>query len=215
MDALPRVAAALPAILLADLRERTRTPKFWIVLGLMAWATWWCFPPIEAGYSTLSLIDGSRGRYSSAWAGMSLAMIYGTLLNLAGFYLVRGTLVRDIETRVWQLLVTTSMTRTGYLLAKWVSHMAIFGMIAAVGVAVALIAQWVRAEDRHIDLIELLKPLLLIALPSLALTAMFAIWFDLLPWLRRTAGNVLFFVVWTVMLTVSVAPFERQTGTDP
>jgi hypothetical protein len=215
MDALPRVPAALPAILFADLRERTRTPKFWIVLGLMAWATWWCFPPIEAGYSTLSLIDGSRGRYSSAWAGMSLAMIYGTLLNLAGFYLVRGTLVRDIDTRVWQLLVTTSMTRTGYLLAKWVSHMAIFGMIAAVGVVVALIAQWVRAEDRHIDLIELLKPLLLIALPSLGLTAMFAIWFDLLPWLRRTAGNVLFFVVWAVMLTVSVAPFEGQTGTDP
>ena len=212
MDALRRFGA----ILLADVRERTRTPRFWVVLGLMAWATWWCFPPIEAGYSTLSLLDGSRGRYSSAWAGISLATVYATLLNLAGFYLVRGTLARDFDTRVWQLLVTTPMTRAGYLLAKWASHMAVFGMIAAVGVAVALVAQWVRAEDRHIDLFELLKPVVLIALPSLALTAMFAVWFDLLPWLRRTAGNVVFFIVWTAMLTASVAPFtERAANARP
>ncbi len=194
------------AILQADVRERMRTPRFWIVLALMAWATWWCFPPVESGYSTLSLADGSRGRYSSAWTGMGLAMIYSTFLNLIGFYLVRGTLTRDIETRVWQLLVTTPMTRGGYLLAKWASHMVVFGMIAAVGIVVALAAQWVRAEDRNIDLIELLKPLLLLSLPSLALTAMFAIWFDLLPWLRRTAGNVLFFIVWMTMLTLSVIP---------
>lgn len=211
MDALQRFFA----ILIADVRERTRTPRFWVVLALMAWATWWCFPPIESGYSTLSLVDGSRGRYSSAWAGMGLGLIYSTFLNLVGFYLVRGTLARDIDTRVWQLLVTTPMTRGGYLLAKWASHMAVFAMIAAVGIVVALAAQWVRAEDRHIDLFELLKPLVLLSLPSLALTAMFAIWFDLVPWLRRTAGNVLFFVVWTVMLTVSVAPYDGATKADP
>ncbi len=202
------------AILQADVRERMRTPRFWVVLALMAWGTWWCFPPMESGYSTLSLGDGSRGLYSSAWAGMGLALIYSTFLNLIGFYLVRGTLTRDIETRVWQLLVTTPMTRGGYLLAKWASHMVVFGMIATVGIVIALAAQWVRAEDRHIDLIELLKPLLLLSLPSLALTAMFAIWFDLVPWLRRTAGNVLFFVVWTVMLTVPVANHDDAKA-DP
>ncbi len=211
MDAIQRFFA----ILQADVRERMRTPRFWVVLGLMAFATWWCFPPQEAGYTTLSLIDGSRGRYSSAWAGMALGLIYSMLLNLVGFYLVSGTLTRDIETRVWQLLVTTPMTRGGYLLAKWASHMAVFGMIALVGIVVALAAQWIRAEDRHIDLIELLKPLLLLSLPSLALTAMFAIWFDLVPWLRRTAGNVLFFILWSVMLTLSVAPYEGQKHADP
>ena len=204
------------AILQADVRERMRTPRFWVVLALMAWGTWWCFPPVESGYSTLSLGDGSRGLYSSAWAGMGLGLIYSTLLNLIGFYLVRGTLTRDIETRVWQLLVTTPMTRGGYLLAKWASHMVVFGMIAAVGIVIALAAQWVRAEDRHIDLIELLKPLLLLSLPSLALTAMFAVWFDLVPWLRRTAGNVLFFVVWSVMLTVPVAIHDdAKAKADP
>jgi len=206
MEAFLRVFA----ILLADIRERTRTPKFWIVLALMAYATWWCFPTHESGYSTLSLVDGSRGRYSSAWAGMALGLVYSTLLNLVGFYLVRGTLTRDFETRVWQLLVTTPMTRGGFLLAKWASHMAVFATIAVVGAVIALIAQWVRAEDRQLDLIELVKPLLLLSLPSLALTATLALWFDLIPWLRRTAGNVVYFFLWVTILTVSVAPLESE-----
>ena len=212
MEAFQRVFA----ILLADLRERMRTPRFWVVLGVMAAATWWCFPPVDAPYSTLSLVDGSRGRYSSGWMGMGLGLIYSSLmLNLVGFYLVRGTLTRDFDTRVWQLLVTTPMTRGGYLLAKWASHMAVFAAIMLTGVVIAVIAQWVRAEDRHIDLVELLKPLLLLSVPSLALTAMFAIWFDLVPWLRRTAGNVLFFIVWTTMLTLSVAGQDGKATPDP
>jgi ABC-type transport system involved in multi-copper enzyme maturation permease subunit len=204
------------AILLADLRERMRTPRFWVVLGVMTIATWWCFPPADAGYSTLSLVDGARGRYSSGWMGMGLGLIYSSLLlNLVGFYLVRGTLTRDFDTRVWQLLVATPMTRGGYLLAKWASHMAVFAAIMLTGLVVAVVAQWVRAEDRHIDLIELVKPLLLLSVPSLALTAMFAIWFDLVPWLRRTAGNVLFFVVWTTMLSLSVAGQDGKSTHDP
>ena len=143
---------------------------------------------------------------------MVLAMAFSTLLSLGGFYLVRGTLVRDIDTRVWQLLVATPMTRGGYLLAKWASHMAIFAVITVASLGVALVAQWVRAEDRAIDLLELVKPVLLLSLPGLAVTAMAAIWFDLLPWLRRTAGNVLFFILWIAVTSVSVAQLENPAN---
>ncbi|MFO1452780.1 MAG: hypothetical protein U1F19_00370 [Lysobacterales bacterium] len=43
------------------------------------------------------------------------------------------------------------------------------------------------------------------------MTAAAAIWFDLLPPLRRTAGNVLFFVPWTTALAVGVAGFEAKS----
>ncbi len=196
------------AILQADLRERTRTPRFWVLLGAMVVATWWCFPSPQDGYMILSIGRGERGAYSSAWVGMVLAMAYSMLLGLGGFYLVRGTLVRDIETRVWQLLVATPMTRAGFLLAKWASHMAIFGLIVAIGLCVGLVAQWLRAEDRHFDLIEAAKPILLLSLPGLAMTSAAAIWFDLVPWLRRTAGSVLYFIGWIAVLSVSVAQLE-------
>ncbi len=197
------------AILLADLRERTRSPRFWVVLAAVMFAAWWCFPPADAGYTTVSVNGGhQRGYYSSAWIGLVMALEFCTFLSLIGFYVVRGNLVRDIDTRVWQLLVATPMTRGGYLLAKWASHLVIFIILMAAGLVVGLVAQWLRGEDHHINLLELVKPTLLLSLPGLAVTAMLAVWFDLVPWLRKTAGNVLFFILWVTITSVSLAGME-------
>ena len=209
MEALRRIFA----ILLADLRERTRTPRFWIVLGLVGVATWYCFPAFDSGHLAIS-VDDARGRYSSAWTGMTLGLFYSTMLAWLGFYLVRGTVLRDFDTRVWQLLVATPMTRRGYLVAKWGSHMAVFSCVIAVGLAVGVLAQWVRGEDRAFDLVELVKPVLVLTLPALSLTAFFAILFDMVPILRRTGGNVLYFFVWLLLFArvfVELRP-RRQRG---
>ena len=196
------------ALLVADLRERSRSARFWAVLGGMMLLAWWCFPPSDASHRIFTVTSGARADYSSAWVGLVLAMAFNFALNLGGFYLVRGTLVRDIETRVWQLLVATPMTRGGFLLAKWASHMAVFGLVMLLSLVVGVLVQLVRAEDRAVDLWELAKPALLVSVPGFAFTAMMAVWFDLLPWLRRTAGNVVFFVVWITLLSVSVARME-------
>lgn len=195
------------AILQADLRERTRSRQFWVVLGLVAAGSWYCFPADDASYVVFST-QGARGFYSSAWIGLGMSLVLSFLLGLAGFYAVRGTVVRDFETRVWQLLVATPMTRAGYLLAKWTSHMVVFSCIALLALAVGLVAQIVRGEDRVIHILELIKPVVLISLPCLAFTAMAAIWFDVLPWLRRTAGNILFFVAFLSLVATPLALLE-------
>lgn len=196
------------ALLVADLRERSRGPRFWVVLGAMMVLAWWCFPSPTSSHRIFTVTRGARADYSSAWVGLVLAMAFNFVLNLVGFYLVRGTLVRDIETRVWQLLVATPMTRGGFLLAKWASHMAVFALITLLSLGVGIAVQFVRAEDRAFDLLELVKPALLVSVPGFAITSMLAVWFDLLPWLRRTAGNVAFFVLWVTLLSLSVARME-------
>ncbi|MET0267062.1 MAG: hypothetical protein ABW202_15785 [Duganella sp.] len=198
MEALRRFLS----IVHADLLARVRTPRFWLAIGAVAMAAWWCFPSKGSSYMILGLNGQYRGQYSSAWIGMVLAMT-SIWLSLIGFYLVRGTLARDIDTRVWQLLVATPMRRHTYLLAKWCSHLAVLALVAGAGLAVGAASQWWRGEDTRIDLIELLKPVLLLQLPGLALTAMFALWFDLAPWLRRTAGSVLYFLLWLAMLAAT------------
>lgn len=197
------------AIVVADLRERTRALRFWVILAIVAALTWWCFPTAESQQVAVGL-GAARGRYSSAWAGLTLALMYSTMLAWLGFYLVRGTLVRDFDSRVWQLLVATPMTRAGYLLAKWASHMVVFCVVLAVGLAVGLLAQWVRAEDPALHLAELVKPVLVLTLPSLALTAFFAIAFDMVPWLRRTAGNVLYFFVWIFLFATMATTLDPE-----
>ena len=203
---------AIAALLAADLRQRLRTPRFWLLVAGLAALMWWCFPAVDRDFLTVSVGDGMRGRYSSAWIGMVIALMYSSTLSLAGFYLVRGTVARDLETKTWQLLVATTMSRTGYLVAKWLSHVVVFLLVMAAGLAVGLAAQWLRAEDLRIDLLELAKPVLVLTLPSLAMTAALAVWFDLVPWLRRSAGNVLFFVLWVALLGVGVSQAEQSPG---
>ena len=201
-----RIACAL---CIADLRQRTRSPRFRVVALAITAAGWWCLPPVDAGYLVVAIGDHHRGFYSSAWIGMVLAMM-SLLWGLVGFYLVRGTVQRDFDTRVWQLLGTTSMRRGAYLLAKWASHLVVMGGLLCATLAVGLVAQLVRAEDRHVDLWELVKPSLFIALPTLAVSAALAIWFDLIPVLRRTAGNFVFFFVWMALVTAGAVGLERD-----
>ena len=80
----------------------------------------------------------------------------------------------------------------------------VFALIVVVGIAVGSVAQMVRGEDRAFDLIELVKPVIVLGMPALAVTAFFAVLFDLLPWLRRTGGNVLFFFVWLFLFVTAV-----------
>ncbi|WP_428310389.1 hypothetical protein [Hydrocarboniphaga sp.] len=198
------------AILIADLRQRSRALRFWVVLAVIAVLTWWCFPSLQAGYMTVSLGSGVRGYYSSAWVGMVLALMYSTALSLFGFYLVRGTLVRDFDTRVWQLLVATPMTRPGYLLAKWASHLLVFMLIILIGLVIGGCAQLWRGEDNSLDLIELCKPVLILSLPAMAVTAFFAVLFDLVPGLRKTLGNVLYFFVWMTMFIAAFPLLDER-----
>jgi hypothetical protein len=215
MTASPDALRRFGAILGADLRERTRSVRFWLLLGAITAGAWWMFPARDAGYLVLAINGAHRGVYSSAWIGMVTAQVASTMLGLFGFYVVRGTLARDIDTRVWQLLVATPMTRAGYLFAKAASHLVVLLVPAFAALGVGLVAQFVRAEDTHVDLVELVKPLLLLTLPSLALTSMWAVGFDLVPWLRRTGGNVLYFVLWIAIVSASQAramPQVRSGG---
>ncbi|GAB3097080.1 ABC transporter permease [Lysobacter terrae] len=206
---------ATAAILRADLLQRARTPRFWIVMFALGAFMWWCLPPAQADYLTVSIGDNLRGRYSSGWVGMSMALIYSPLLSLAGFYLVRGTVTRDLETRTWQLLVATTMSRRAYLVAKWLSHLTVFVGMLLVGLIVALALQLMRGEDMHVDLVELVKPIIVVTLPALAVTAALAVWFDLVPWLRRSAGNVLFFVLFIFLVSMGVSQADRSANAKP
>ena len=209
MDSLRR----FHALVLADLRQRLRALRFRVALALVAALTWACFPRQGAGYMILGIDGQYRGAYSSAWIGMVLAMLT-VWVGLLGFYVVRGTIRYDLESRVWELLETSALSRAAYLLAKWAGHMATFGLLLAVQLAVGLLAQWVRAEDRVFDMAELLKPVLLLGVPSLAVTAAFAVWFDVVPRLRGTAGSVAYFVVWLATLIVAVVVLQgpHRTG---
>ncbi|MES2300236.1 MAG: hypothetical protein V4582_24595 [Pseudomonadota bacterium] len=199
------------AILQADLRERVRSSQFWLVIAATVGFTWLCFPQADAHYVVLGINSNHRGAYSSAWIGMVLAML-SIWSSLIGFYLIRGNLRRDFDSRVWELLEVTPLSRRSYLLAKWCSHMLVLGMVLAAQLGVGVVAQLIRAEDSQLDLAQLIVPSLVLGLPSLALTASCAIWFDMVPALRRSVGNYVYFALWLAILLVTVKAMAPGVG---
>ena len=197
------------AIVATDWRERVRSNRFWMMLAATAGLTWLCFPSASANYIVLGINGHHRGLYSSAWIGMVLAML-SIWTSLAGFYLVRGSLARDFDTRVWELIEVTPLRRSSYMAAKWCGNFAVLLAVLGVQFAVGLGAQHWRAEDGAIRIGAMLGPVLLVGLPTIAMTSMFALWFDLLPPLRRTLGNCAYFLLWVAIPISMVRSFDAM-----
>ena len=203
----------LAALLLADVRQRTRGPRFWWLLALLVAGAWFCLPATGNPDGMRVMVGEARAFYSSAWVGMALALCGSTLLSLLGFYAVRGGIAHDIDSRGIEVLLATPMTRAGYLLARFLGMLVVFGLFLGAIAATGAVGQFVRGEVAVLRPFELVQPLLLVTLPALAVTATFAVWFDLMPALRSTLGNVLFLFVWVGLLVAGAIAGEKSAGT--
>ena len=89
----------------ADFLERVRRYSFLLTLAgalYMAYA-------ILTEKAQLRVGEGYRGVYNSAWVGALMTVTASIFLSLVGFYIVKNSLQRDVQTRVGQILATTPM----------------------------------------------------------------------------------------------------------
>src|ERR1022692_1151903 len=148
--------------------------------------------------------NGYRGVYNSAWIGMLMTVCCTTFLSLAGFYIVKNSLQRDIDTRVGRILAATPMRKPIYTLAKALSNFAVLGCMVLILMLAALAMQFMLPEARPISLWQLWTPFVFVALPAMFFTASLALLFEALPILRGGVGNVLYFFLWTFGIVLGV-----------
>lgn len=188
----------------ADFLQRTRSYSFLITLGVTLYVAYFFIPPNHSSYATMQ-IGGHRGLYNSAYLGSLMALLISLFLSLAGFYLVKNAIDRDIQTGVGQILATTTLSKPLYTVGKTISNFAVLAvMVAIMGVA-AVVMQFVRREDVTLHLGQLLTPLIFISLPVMLVVAGLAILFEAIPWLRGGLGNVVYFFLWITALSARVA----------
>jgi len=200
--------ACIRHLIQAELRERVRRYSFLTMLVVTLWVGTLLVPPVDAGYvagilphDRRSDVDWYlRGVYNSAWIGSMVALLASVLLSLPGFYLVKNAIERDRRTGVGHILATTPLSRPIYTVGKWLSSLALLGTMVGVLAGSALAMQLIRGEVMRVDLWALLSPFLLIAMPTMAVVAALAVFFETLPWLRGGIGNVVFFFVWMAAL---------------
>jgi hypothetical protein len=191
--------AAVLAVARADARERMRRYGFLVTLG----ATVYIGYLVNAGWMSLRL-SGYRGVANSAWVGSQMAVIVSTLLTLVGFYLVKGSVARDHETGVGEILATTRLSRAAYMLGKLLSNSAVLAAIVVILAGAAVLMQLLAGETGHVEVGALLAPMALIALPAMVATGAIAVLFESVRPLRGGLGNVVFFFAWTALLVLAI-----------
>jgi hypothetical protein len=183
----------------ADFLERVRRYSFLFIMGISLY-----FGYAAATGRLVMRVNESRGVFNSAWIGGLMALVSTTFLTLAGFYVVKNTIERDRSTRVGEILASTPMSKTTYVMGKAISNFVVLTAMVLILPISGIIMQFWHGEDSHVELWKLLAPFLLIALPAMAVVAAIAVLFETIPWLRGGFGNVIYFFVWTAALTLPV-----------
>jgi hypothetical protein len=182
----------------ADFLERVRRYSFLIMLGLVVWLGYLS----ASGQMRMRVPPDYTGVINSAWVGATMTVTVSLLLGWVGFYIVKGSVSRDYETGVGQIMATTPLSRPLYMLGKWLSNFAVLG-IAVVIMLVEGMLMNLLLGTHDLDLLALAAPLVVIALPSVALIAAFAVLFESIGWLRGGLGNVIYFFAFMFALVWS------------
>jgi hypothetical protein len=190
----------------ADFFERTRRYSFLVMLGLVLWIGY----VMASGQFSMGVVPNYAGVINSAWVGTTMALTTTFLLGLVGFYIVKGSVARDYDTGVGQIMATTPMSGRLYMLGKWLSNYAVLG-IALVIVALAGIGMNLWFGHGGLDIVVLVTPLVLIGVPWLGFIAALAVLFESVAWLRGGLGNIVYSGVFLFLFLVAGNPFSVGT----
>jgi len=192
----------------ADFLERVRRYSFLVTLGGALFLAY----GVATEEVWVVVGNGYRGVYNSAWIGVLMTVCCSVFLSLAGFYVVKNSVQRDTDTRVGQILAATPMRKDFYTVAKTLSNFAVLACMVGVLMVAAVIMQFLRGEAHSFSLWKLWSPFILLALPSMLLTAAVAVLFETIPFLRGGAGNVVYFFAWTAALASGATGFDDPSG---
>ncbi|MBN1265546.1 MAG: hypothetical protein JXA25_08640 [Anaerolineales bacterium] len=191
-------------IVRADFYERFRRYNVLIVISLVVFLTTLYLPPQDVGRLAFN-VGGYRGIYNSAWVGATVTILTIIFMSLPGFYLVKNAITRDEDTKVGQIIATTSLSKVQYIFGKTISNWVFLAAASGVGMLSAMGIQLLRGESLKISLSGYLLPYLLITLPMMALMAAAAVLFESIRRLRRGFGNVVFFFLYLINYWILIA----------
>jgi len=182
----------------ADFFERTRRYSFLVMLGLVLWIGYLS----ASGQFRMRVPPDYLGVINSAWVGATMTITVTLLLGWVGFYLVKGSVSRDYETGVGQIMATTPLSRPLYMFGKWVSNFSVLGIMILILMIMGIFMNLLFGAG-DFNFWALAAPMIVIALPCMAMIAAMAVLFESIFWLRAGLGNIIYFILFMFALAVS------------
>ncbi|MFA9516624.1 ABC transporter permease [Halopenitus sp. H-Gu1] len=191
---------AILGVALADFRERSRSLTLLVVPVVIAY-----FVKLATVDATLYVAGQYTGTPNAAWFGGVVAGIATLVFLLFGYPLTTGSIRRDRETGVGELLAASPLSNTSYLLGKWLSNFAVLTVATTILVAATTVSFLLQGTG-SLNLAALISPFLLLTMPTMAVVAAAAVCFETISPLRGTLGTVVYFVSVFALIVASVPP---------
>ncbi len=161
-------------------------------------------PSPDANYVTVSF-SGYTGAYNSEWIGFVTAIMASTFLSLCGFFLVNGSIRKDIETRIGHIIGTTRISNISYLFAKILSNFLVLLSILAIIFLTGIFLFFLYGNEYTFNLLSFIKPYLFIAIPSLFVVASLSVILEVIfPTKRMLQYGVFLFLFFAILFSSSI-----------
>lgn len=187
-------ATALAALVMNELRLRTRRTGSLITLLVIVALTWLAVADPTSGRAMM--VSGKqRIAYDSMTLAFGTALLAGMLLGLAGFYLARGRTQEDLRSGTAGLLGSAPLSNALLLFARWLGALAYLGVLVLGLLLASLVLHLLRGEGPLQPLVYL-GTYIGMLLPLLMWVASMAVLADAWAPLMGKRGDLLYFLLW-------------------
>ncbi len=186
------------------LLSQLRSTGYALMLAISILFGFLCVPAMSDGYQIFYL-GGARGIYNSAWLGAISAILPTILLWLPGFYLLRSQISEDRRLGIGQAVASAPISKLRYVGGKFLCNFAVLLSSALIFMVAVIFMQLLRQESMAVQLNAYFSPLIMITVPYLAVLASLTVLMDVVHCLKGVLGNIVVFVAWIILSSVSVA----------
>lgn len=193
---------------ISDFLDRIRSKSMFIITLLMMYISYLFFPQNNSSfYYTLNYHFGGyfyRGIYNSTWMGWVATIAFISVITLIGFYFVRNSLKRERELMIGEITASVGVKSWIFIFGKAFGNLLFLLMQMIIVIFITIIMQFVRGESYSLELIKLLTPFLILAVPTCFIMAVIGMIFEIVPILRDSLGNIAYFFLWAAICVASI-----------
>ena len=189
----------------SDWTRYLRSKSLWFVALAAPIAAHFMVPDKDAAYAVLT-INQARPILTAPVLGLELGIVTATLLSPLAYIFLRAGPTRH---RPWQISDVAPHSRIAATLGRWVADTAALWVLVAALSLAGLILGLFRLEDKF-NMFQTVWALWLPAAPSLALIAAIRLFLDARNWTRRWLGDVMFFILWCMLLITGLIGSEAS-----
>jgi hypothetical protein len=183
-----------------DFLARLRSRKLLVFLAVVVYVGYLINSGSFGVFYTVADGPSVNGALTAHLVGLNAGMAGSTVMLLAGFYVLRGTIERDEEHGHGPVLASSDTSGPVYLLGKLGSNVAVGALTAVVLAAAAVVNHAVHGVGPT-DPVVIAWPVLVMVVPLTVLVGGVAVLFGTIDLLSGTLGRVAYFFGVTFLIS--------------